>query len=135
MIMMQSVANMTLMAAKGLIDDPKNLVGRPSFVLIADNDHTVTTNQQHAQNVTQTYLRANLESLSLPIEHSIPAMDDGITGYDGVGNILRHLFSNVPGWGYTELKAPNEEPSNGWEKYGTLDKFTQADFIEIEEPE
>ena len=52
LLAMESVANMTLMAEAGKIDDPKNLVDRPAFVLIATNDETVTTNQQHAQNIT-----------------------------------------------------------------------------------
>lgn len=41
---MESVANMTLKASQGLIDDPKNLVGKPAFVMIATNDESVTTN-------------------------------------------------------------------------------------------
>jgi hypothetical protein len=57
---MESVANMTAMAYQGHIDDPNNLIDRPAFVIIATNDETVSTNQQHAQNITQTYLRTNL---------------------------------------------------------------------------
>lgn len=76
-----------------------------------------------------------MESITLPIDHMIPRYDDGISGYDAIGNIARHLFSNVPGWGYTELKAPNEEPNNGWEKYGTLAQFSQAEFIELVNPD
>ena len=41
----------------------------------------------------------------------------------------------MPGWGYTELYRPNEEPNNGWENYGTLDKFVQAEYIEVKDPE
>jgi hypothetical protein len=130
---MESVANMTLMASEGKIDDPANLVNRPAFVLIAANDETVTTNQQHAQNITQTYLRTNLESIELPIMHSIPRLGDGISNYDGIGNILRHLFYNVPGTGITELKPANEDPENGWENYGTLAQFSQLEFIEAGE--
>lgn len=75
------------------------------------------------------YLRTNLTSVALPITHSIPRLDDGITGYDGVGNILRHLFENVPGWGYTGLNPPCEDENNGWEKYGYLGKFLQSEYI------
>jgi hypothetical protein len=49
---MESVANMTVNAIKGLIDDPLNLVGRPSFVLIGEFDDVVSTNQEFAQNLT-----------------------------------------------------------------------------------
>lgn len=103
--------------------------------MIAKNDTVVTLNQQHAQNVTQTYLETNLTSIALPITHSIPRINDGITGYDGVGSILKHLFSNVPGWGFTGLNPPCEDPDNGWEKYGVLSNFTQAPFIETTKPD
>ena len=71
--------------------------------------------------------------MELPITHSIPRLDDGITNYDGIGNILRHLFYNVPGTGIDELKPANEEPFNGWEQYGTLAEFYQGEFIEAAE--
>ena len=108
----RSIANMTLNADAGLIDSPSNLLGKPSFVMITTLDDAVTTNQQHAQNLTEAYLGTNLLSVELPVGHVIPRLGDGDTNYDTVGNILRHLLYNIPGTGISELNPPNEEPDN-----------------------
>ena len=41
----QTAANITLNFEQGLIDDPSNLDGKPSFVMIETHDHTVSDNQ------------------------------------------------------------------------------------------
>ena len=45
----------------------------------------------------------DVKSAEIPIEHSIPRLDDGASNWDGIGHILNHLFPNVPGSNITEL--------------------------------
>ena len=49
-------------------------------------------------------------------------------GYDALGKILRHLFSNIEGTNIEELQPLVE---TGWADHGVLQKFSQLEFVDV----